>query len=104
VRDTGDSANKLYKFNYVSPPGEQTSAVFKRLVRPIVLSACHGYNGNVFAYGQTASGKTHTMLGTEVGCCFMRCEQTTHFAPLHLTVCLLSTYAHNSADRSFHGL
>ena len=28
-----------------------------------------GYNGTIFAYGQTASGKTHTM---EVGLC--ECE------------------------------
>ena len=25
-----------------------------------------GYNGTVFAYGQTSSGKTHTMLGPSI--------------------------------------
>lgn len=30
---------------------------------PIISSAIHLYNGTVFAYGQAASGKTHTMLG-----------------------------------------
>ena len=24
-----------------------------------------GYNGTIFAYGQTASGKTYTMMGTD---------------------------------------
>ena len=27
--------------------------------------ACQGFNSTIFAYGQTASGKTHTMLGTD---------------------------------------
>jgi len=26
-----------------------------------VLDVLSGYNGTIFAYGQTASGKTHTM-------------------------------------------
>ena len=25
-----------------------------------------GFNGTVFAYGQTSSGKTHTMLGSSI--------------------------------------
>jgi len=25
-----------------------------------------GYNGTIFAYGQTSSGKTHTMLGEDI--------------------------------------
>ena len=31
---------------------------FRRRLRPDVLK---GYNGTIFAYGQTSSGKTHTM-------------------------------------------
>ncbi len=31
--------------------------------RDLVRSVVDGYNGTVFAYGQTAAGKTHTMLG-----------------------------------------
>jgi hypothetical protein len=29
----------------------------------MVRSVVDGYNGTVFAYGQTAAGKTHTMQG-----------------------------------------
>ena len=32
---------------------------------PILFFACQGFNSTIFAYGQTASGKTHTMLGTD---------------------------------------
>jgi len=30
---------------------------------PLVESVIEGYNGTIFAYGQTGCGKTHTMLG-----------------------------------------
>lgn len=33
-------------------------------VRPLVASVLDGFNGCVFAYGQTGTGKTHTMEGT----------------------------------------
>ena len=40
--------------------------VYKRAVEPIVESVLDGYNGTIFAYGQTSSGKTHTMLGEDI--------------------------------------
>jgi hypothetical protein len=40
-----------------------TSEIFERAVKGLVRSVVDGYNGTVFAYGQTAAGKTHTMLG-----------------------------------------
>ena len=30
---------------------------------PIIESVLSGYNGTIFAYGQTGTGKTHTMEG-----------------------------------------
>eukprot|EP00898_Chlorokybus_atmophyticus_P006255 jgi/Chlat1/6630/Chrsp482S00879 len=33
--------------------------------REVVASVLRGYNGTVFAYGQTGTGKTHTMEGTD---------------------------------------
>ena len=30
---------------------------------PLVESVIGGYNGTMFAYGQTGCGKTHTMVG-----------------------------------------
>jgi centromeric protein E len=35
------------------------------VVRPITKAALQGYNGTVFMYGQTTSGKTYTMLGSQ---------------------------------------
>ena len=42
-----------------------TREVFDAAVRGHVDSVVDGYNGTVFAYGQTAAGKTHTMLGSK---------------------------------------
>lgn len=39
-------------------------ALFDKVVKPIVDAAVNGFNGTVFAYGQTSSGKTYTMMGT----------------------------------------
>jgi hypothetical protein len=33
--------------------------------KPVVESVFEGFNGTIFAYGQTSSGKTYTMQGGE---------------------------------------
>lgn len=44
--------------------GESTNNdVFDEIVKPIIDRGVQGFNGTVFAYGQTASGKTYTMTG-----------------------------------------
>ena len=40
-----------------------TSALFEEVGKPVVKEAMRGINGTILAYGQTSSGKTHTMLG-----------------------------------------
>lgn len=37
--------------------------VYSDVVQPLVMSCLQGINSTIFAYGQTSSGKTHTMLG-----------------------------------------
>lgn len=39
--------------------------VFDEIVKPIINRGIQGFNGTVFAYGQTASGKTYTMTGDQ---------------------------------------
>ena len=34
--------------------------------KPIIDSVLDGFNGTIFAYGQTSSGKTHTMSGPDI--------------------------------------
>ena len=38
--------------------------MYLEVCKPIVEKCLDGFNGTVFAYGQTTSGKTHTMLGS----------------------------------------
>lgn len=40
-----------------------TKTVFNKAVKPIIDATLKGINGTVFAYGQTSSGKTYTMMG-----------------------------------------
>ncbi|KAF9542440.1 hypothetical protein EC957_001955 [Mortierella hygrophila] len=44
--------------------GSDNEAIYSTSVKSMVQSAMEGYNGTVFAYGQTSSGKTYTMSGT----------------------------------------
>lgn len=38
-------------------------SVFDLVARPVVDRVLEGYNGTIFAYGQTGTGKTYTMVG-----------------------------------------
>lgn len=42
------------------------SDVFDYSIRPTVDDIINGYNGTVFAYGQTGAGKSYTMMGTGI--------------------------------------
>ena len=53
-----------FQFDDVFGPESKTPAIYNTVVRPITKAALQGYNGTVFMYGQTTSGKTYTMLGT----------------------------------------
>lgn len=39
--------------------------MYNECANPIVDNILEGYNGTIFAYGQTGTGKTHTMTGVE---------------------------------------
>ncbi|KAG0217484.1 hypothetical protein BGX33_010375 [Mortierella sp. NVP41] len=45
--------------------GSDNELIYNSSVKNLVQSAMEGYNGTVFAYGQTSSGKTYTMSGNE---------------------------------------
>ncbi|XP_037344989.2 kinesin heavy chain-like [Pungitius pungitius] len=56
-------SGKPYVFDRVLPPNTEQVQVYDTCARQIVKDVLGGYNGTIFAYGQTASGKTHTMEG-----------------------------------------
>ncbi|KAL2662395.1 hypothetical protein AAZV13_02G038000 [Glycine max] len=65
--NTGDeslsNSKKEFEFDRVYGPHVGQAELFSD-VQPMVQSALDGYNISLFAYGQTHSGKTHTMEGS----------------------------------------
>ncbi|XP_027074966.2 kinesin-like protein KIN-14B isoform X1 [Coffea arabica] len=65
--NTGDdnvsNPKKDFEFDRVYGPHVAQAELFAD-VQPFVQSAFDGYNVSIFAYGQTQSGKTHTMEGS----------------------------------------
>ncbi|XP_054827802.1 kinesin heavy chain isoform X1 [Eublepharis macularius] len=54
---------KPYVYDRVLPPNTTQEQVYNACAKQIVKDVLEGYNGTIFAYGQTSSGKTHTMEG-----------------------------------------
>ncbi|XP_037784335.1 centromere-associated protein E-like [Penaeus monodon] len=52
-----------YKFDRVYSSDYNNADIYFKVAEPIVESALAGFNGTIFAYGQTSSGKTFTMMG-----------------------------------------
>lgn len=42
------------------------SSIFQKVGMPVLSNILDGFNGTILAYGQTSSGKTHTMQGYDV--------------------------------------
>ncbi|KAM4579174.1 centromere-associated protein E [Fundulus diaphanus] len=62
--DDGNSS-KCFSFDRVFTAEESTSQLYMDIAKPLVVSTVEGYNGTIFAYGQTSSGKTFTMMGSD---------------------------------------
>jgi kinesin family protein 5 len=52
-----------FAFDHVFPPSTTQVNFYETTGKPVVTSCLAGFNGTVFAYGQTSSGKTFTMQG-----------------------------------------
>jgi kinesin family protein 3/17 len=54
---------KNFTFDASFGPESEQVDVYKHAARDIVDSVVDGFNGTIFAYGQTGAGKSHTMEG-----------------------------------------
>ena len=68
--DTGKESSKnksenfqTFTYDGVFPPETEQEKIFNLVAKPLINSALEGFNGTMFCYGQTASGKTYTMEG-----------------------------------------
>ncbi|CAL1575455.1 unnamed protein product [Knipowitschia caucasica] len=62
-KSSPDDPMKVFTYDAVFDCSSTQREVYDDAVRPLVESVLNGFNGTVFAYGQTGTGKTHTMQG-----------------------------------------
>ncbi|XP_064610162.1 kinesin-like protein KIF3A isoform X2 [Liolophura sinensis] len=60
---TNDEPPKTFTFDTVFGTDCKQVDIYNEVARPIVECVLEGYNGTIFAYGQTGTGKTFTMEG-----------------------------------------
>lgn len=53
-----------YMLDHIFSPKQSTREIYATTTQSLIHKLVHGFNSTVFAYGQTSSGKTHTMRGT----------------------------------------
>ncbi|KAF7662608.1 hypothetical protein LDENG_00229080 [Lucifuga dentata] len=54
---------KTFTFDAVYDASSKQGDLYDESVRPLIDSVLAGFNGTIFAYGQTGTGKTYTMQG-----------------------------------------
>ena len=54
---------KNFTFDHIYPMDSNQEEIFNDTSKEVVKSVLKGYNGTIFAYGQTGTGKTYTMVG-----------------------------------------
>lgn len=55
--------SKRYQFDKILDESSTQEAVYKECAEPLIDEFLRGYNGTLFAYGQTGTGKTYTVSG-----------------------------------------
>lgn len=56
-------SQKIFTFDHVFAPDCEQQKIYEETAFSLVESVVEGYNGTIFAYGQTGCGKTFTMMG-----------------------------------------
>uniref|UniRef100_A0A182PQD4 Kinesin motor domain-containing protein n=1 Tax=Anopheles epiroticus TaxID=199890 RepID=A0A182PQD4_9DIPT len=57
--------SKKFTFDRTFAPNSKQHEIYHAVVAPYIEEVLSGFNCTVFAYGQTGTGKTHTMVGEE---------------------------------------
>uniref|UniRef100_A0AAV2K8C2 Centromere-associated protein E n=1 Tax=Knipowitschia caucasica TaxID=637954 RepID=A0AAV2K8C2_KNICA len=65
VHQIDGASVKSFSFDRVFTAHETTNQLYQTIAKPLVVSTVQGYNGTIFAYGQTSSGKTFSMMGCD---------------------------------------
>ncbi|KAJ5072631.1 centromere protein e [Anaeramoeba ignava] len=62
--ESKNSKPKIFHFNQIFDEKTSTDQVYEKLGKQMIDSVMKGINATIFAYGQTSSGKTHTLSGS----------------------------------------
>ncbi|XP_056284797.1 kinesin-like protein KIF3C [Pseudoliparis swirei] len=62
-RAPASEPQKTFTFDAVYDANSKQGDLYDESVRPLIDSVLAGFNGTIFAYGQTGTGKTYTMMG-----------------------------------------
>ena len=65
VKRDSSKVVKTFTFDQVYDENSTQREIYENTAKPIVQSSLDGYNGTIFAYGQTGTGKSHTMEGKD---------------------------------------
>ncbi|CAD8107920.1 unnamed protein product [Paramecium primaurelia] len=63
LRNSQDNELKNFTYDYVFGAETPQLQIYQKTAFNLVESVADGYNGTIFAYGQTGCGKTFTMIG-----------------------------------------
>ena len=58
-------SEKKWVYDYILIPDCTQEQMYEKVAKKTVLDFTEGYNGTIFAYGQSGSGKTYSMLGPD---------------------------------------
>ena len=56
-----EGRNEPFHYDRIAAPNITQKEMFELAAKSIVDSCLEGYNGSIFAYGQTGAGKTFTI-------------------------------------------
>ncbi|GFR19555.1 centromere-associated protein E [Trichonephila clavata] len=87
-----NSPSVSFNFDRVFEGQEENAKVYEEFCSPIVKSVIDGFNGTIFAYGQTSSGKTFTMSGN---------NNKNIFGIIHFTISEIFSLIQNMPEREF---
>ena len=58
-------SEKKWVYDYILPPDTTQEQMYEKVAKKTINDFTEGYNGTIFAYGQSGSGKTYSMLGPD---------------------------------------
>uniref|UniRef100_A0A0K0FGM0 Kinesin-like protein n=1 Tax=Strongyloides venezuelensis TaxID=75913 RepID=A0A0K0FGM0_STRVS len=61
--DNSEEPSKTFTFDEIFDMDSSQITIYNTIARPLIENVLKGYNGTIFAYGQTGTGKTYTMTG-----------------------------------------